>query len=151
MDPVPTNNTYTFEYVHDPLVWYKVRYVDYATKLELVTAKVASTDKAIVTEKFLPIAGYIPQNYYIRKTLASDGDRGPDDIIDQNVITFYYVLDTEHGMYSVEYYLENLGAPEPPAANADDDVIKAYLESNYTVRDSRVFRSAGPTRESRTV
>lgn len=107
MEPQSSQNTYTFEYVYDDTVYYKVRYVDFATRTELRPSKVDSTDKAIITEKFLPIEGYIPQNFYIRKTLAYDANATENSVIDENVITFYYVRDTQHGLYSVEYYLES--------------------------------------------
>ncbi len=107
MEPDGNLNTYTFEYVYDDTVYYKIRYVDYASRTELKTAVVKSTDEAVVTEKFLPISGYIPQNFYIRKALAYDGNATEDSVIEDNVITFYYIRDTEHGLFSVEYYLEN--------------------------------------------
>lgn len=105
MEPDSSLNKFTFKYVYDDTVYYKVRYVDYATRTELAESKIATTDEAIITEKFLPIKGYIPQSYYIRKTLAADGVA--TEPIDENIITFYYVKDTEHGLYSIEYYLEN--------------------------------------------
>lgn len=106
MDIESAKNNFTFEYVYDDTVFYKVRYVDYSTKVEIATSKVASTDNSIVTEKFKPIQGYIPQSYYIRKTLAYDGNANENSVIDDNIITFYYVKDDKHGLYSIEYYLE---------------------------------------------
>lgn len=109
MDPVSTNNTYEFKYVYDEQVRYKVRYVDYATKLEIAPAKEdVFTSYAVHTERFLPIPGYVPMNgyYYVTKALASDG--GSDTLKDENIFTFYYMKDDEHGAYSIEYYLQNL-------------------------------------------
>ena len=113
MEPNGELNKYTFEYVYDDTVYYKVRYVDFATRTELRSSVVKSSENAIVTEKFLPISGYIPQNFYIRKALAYDGDVTEDSVIEENVITFYYVQDTKHGLYSVEYYLENPDSTDP--------------------------------------
>ena len=107
MEPNGDLNKYTFEYVYDDTVYFKVRYLDYSTKEELKPSKVDQTDEAIITEKFLPIQGYVPQSFYIRKTLAYDGSATKDSVIEENVITFYYVKDTQHGLYSIEYYLEN--------------------------------------------
>lgn len=108
MDPVSTNNTYEFKYVCDAQVKYKVRYVDYATKQEIATSKEAFSSYAVHTERFLPIPGYVPMNgyYYITKTLASDGDS--DTLKDENIFTFYYMKDDEHGAYAIEHYLQNL-------------------------------------------
>ena len=114
MQPEGEENTYTFEYVYDPIVYYKVRYRELSTNKVLHEDVVKSSEKAIVTEKFLPIAGYIPQNYYIRKTLASDGTKTEDDtIMEENIITFYYTQDKDHGLYSIEYYLEYLDSNDP--------------------------------------
>lgn len=108
MDPVSTNNTYQFKYVYDKQVRYKVLYLDYATKLEIATSKEAFSSYAVHTERFLPIAGYVPMNgyYYVTKSLASDGDS--DELQEENIFIFYYMKDTEHGAYSIEYYLQNL-------------------------------------------
>ena len=102
-----SQNTYTFEYVHDDTVCFKVRYLEAGTNkvLQPDVTKWTLDGEAVVTEKFLPIAGYIPQSYYIRKYLAYDG--AAMEAIEANIITFYYVQDKTHGVYSVEYYLEN--------------------------------------------
>lgn len=100
-------NKFTFEYVYDPIVYYKVRYVDYVTRTEILPSVTRETEKAIVTEKFAPKQGWIPQNYYITKSLASDGDSDGSEVIEENIITFYYTQDTLHGLYSIEYYLED--------------------------------------------
>lgn len=114
MEPEDDKNKYTFEYVYDDAVYYKVRYVDFATRTEIegVPSFVDSTQEAIITVKFRPIKGYIPQNFYIRKALAYDGNATADSVIEENVITFYYVKDTEHGLYSIEYYLENVDSTD---------------------------------------
>ena len=119
-----TKNIHTFTYVYDPEVYYEVRYVDYVSKTELMPSVVKKTQKAIVTEKFLPISGYIPDNFYITKTLAADGTSTKP--IEENVITFYYVADTKHGLYAIEYYLENTDS------NNENDV------NNYHYHESDV-------------
>lgn len=117
-----TKNVYTFTYIYDAKVFYKVRYLEAGTGRVLAETVVRGTEDAVVTEKFLPISGYIPQNYYIRKTLSADGtdndslgdDNLPseDSIHVDNVITFYYVKDEDHGVYSIEYYLENVDSTD---------------------------------------
>lgn len=100
-------NSYSFTYVYDANVTYKIRYVDVATGAEIATSVTKTTDEAYVTEKFLPVNGYIPQKYYISKALVSDGD-DPTAFNEANTITFYYVQDIAHGLYSIEYYLETM-------------------------------------------
>lgn len=106
MTEEPENNTFTFQYLYDDSVLYKIRYLEAGTNKPLHDEVPRSTDASVVTEKFLPIPEYLPQSYYIRKTLAYDGDA--KQAIEENIITFYYVRDTAHGIYSVEYYLENV-------------------------------------------
>lgn len=108
------NNAYEFRYVYDAEVWYKVRYVDKITGDELHTAKVSMSTQAIITEKFIPISGYVPESYYIRKVLASDGNNGSEaNVSELNEIIFYYSPDTVHGLYLIEYYTENLDSTDP--------------------------------------
>lgn len=114
MDADKSQNVYNFEYLYDDYVLYKVRYVDSATNLEIhPSTENIETRDAIVTEKFLPISGYmpLPQNYYITKTLAYDDDA--TEAIEENIITFYYKKDTDHGLWLVEHYVENVDSTDP--------------------------------------
>lgn len=108
-----SQNQFTFEYVYDDTVYYMVRYLDYATKEPIHDPKIAATDQAVITEKFKPKEGYIPQSFYIRKALAYDGTADGSSVIEENVITFYYVKDEKHGLYSIEYYKENADSNDP--------------------------------------
>lgn len=113
MDEDKAKNSFNFTYVYDEEVYYKVRYVDYVEGTELIPAKVKLSPNAIVTEKFMPIQGYVPMNFYIRKALISDGDNtSTDDVEQENVITFYYTQDDKHGLYAIEYYQETAVAGE---------------------------------------
>ena len=108
MDADPTGNTYRFEYVLDPEVYYKIRYVDKVTGEVLGETGNLKTNNSIVTEKFKYFEGYVPEQFYIRKVLASDGEA--TTAIPENVITFYYLPNTEENqeaLYNVEYYKKN--------------------------------------------
>lgn len=103
------DNTFNFTYVYDAEVFYKIRYVDKTTNVDLRKPQVVRTNMAIVTEKFLPIPEYIPEQYYIRKVLAADGKEGSEDnVLPANEIIFYYIPDSEHALYTIEYYKETL-------------------------------------------
>ncbi len=107
MDEDKTKNNYSFTYVYDQKVYYQIRYIDYVTGKELHKPVPKNTGNAIVTEKFLPISGYIPMNFYIRKALVSDKNNTETDaVLPENIITFYYTQDDTHGLYSIEYYQE---------------------------------------------
>ena len=134
MEQETENNQFTFEYVYDNEVYYRVRYVDKITGLDLLDEKVDKSTKAIVTEKFVPIAKYIPENYYIRKVLAADGNSDGSSISELNEIIFYYTPDTTHGLYTIEYYTQNLDGswPEFPQQSfiGSDDLLDS--SDNYT-------------------
>ena len=113
MDEDSTENTYTFLYKEDQEVWYRVRYLDKVTGLKLHDEKIVKSDKAIVTEKFVPIEDYYPSEYYIRQVLAYDGTEGSEtNILAENEIVFYYTKDEDHGPFAVEYYTSVLGATD---------------------------------------
>lgn len=96
------NNVFTFWYVEKDSVPYTVRYVDEATGEELHTAKsVEANKKAVVTEVFEPIPGYMPDAYQKRLVLSVDN-------ADENVITFYYTKDEQHAYYRIVHYVQNL-------------------------------------------
>ena len=133
------------EYVVDEQVWYKIKYLDKSDNSVLHEEYVYWTNKAIITPKFEPIKGYIPEQYYIRKVLASDGATGSkDNVLPENEIIFYYTKDEDHGLYTVIYYTQNLDGTTysqgPSRLGSDDllvdgkpNVIKETIDSNkYT-------------------
>ena len=90
--------TITFEYVPMPAVPYTVKYVDKDTGDSLAADKVVSDNrKAVVTENFKAISGYMPDAYQKRLVVTADGN---------NVIIFYYTKDTEHAYYTVTHYTQ---------------------------------------------
>lgn len=140
MDSNPNNNTYEFRYKSDEKVFYIVRYINKITGVEMCDSVIRESTNAIVTEKFLPFTGFIPDNYYIRKVLAFDGtanntytaDTVPmDQIRDLNEIIFYYTPDTEHGIYVIEYYTPVLGATNDQLYNGNEP--KMFLDVDKTV------------------
>ena len=140
-----SENEFEFEYVVDEQVWYKIKYLDKSDNSVLHEEYVYWTNKAIITPKFEPIKGYIPEQYYIRKVLASDGATGSkDNVLPENEIIFYYTKDEDHGLYTVIYYTQNLDGTTysqgPSRLGSDDllvdgkpNVIKETIDSNkYT-------------------
>lgn len=103
-----SQNVYQFVYTEDDRVAYQVKYVDLGTGVELGRSEIKYSQDAIVTEKFLPIAGYVPQSYYIRKALVADGNINAeeDGIKAENWIVFYYTQSETETVFAVEYYLE---------------------------------------------
>ena len=99
---VDGDNVFTFWYVEKESVPYTVRYIDEATGEELLTTKsVTDNKKAVVTEVFEAISGYMPDAYQKRLVLSADN-------VEQNVITFYYTKDEQHAYYRIAHYVQNL-------------------------------------------
>ncbi len=99
---VDGDNVFTFWYVEKKSVPYTVRYIDEATGEELLTTKsVTDNKKAVVTEVFEAISGYMPDAYQKRLVLSADN-------AEQNVITFYYTKDEQHAYYRIVHYVQNL-------------------------------------------
>jgi uncharacterized repeat protein (TIGR02543 family) len=106
---VDGDNVFTFWYVEKESVPYRVEYVDSKTKellkLDDETASnpkvVTDNKKAVVTEVFEPISGYMPDAYQKRLVLSADN-------AEQNVITFYYTKDEQHAYYRIAHYVQNL-------------------------------------------
>lgn len=99
---VDGGNVFTFWYVEKQSVPYTVRYVDATTGAELYETKsVTDNKKAVVTEVFEPISGYMPDAYQKRLVLSAEN-------ADENVITFYYTKDEEHAYYRIAHYIQNL-------------------------------------------
>ena len=113
-----TPNTYNFIYVKDDDgVFYKIRCVDVATNRDITpdTVKPVHTENSIVTPRFVPITNYVPMPgyYYQTKALVSDGagtDKNASDptVLEENIITFYYMYDYAHAAYSIEYYQKGI-------------------------------------------
>lgn len=95
-----SENTFTFVYVPIEKVNYIVRYIDTATGKQLISDKQSETTKAIVTETFEVINGYMPDAY--QKTLVLSAYE------QENIITFYYIKDTQHAPVQVIHYIQNI-------------------------------------------
>ena len=115
-----SKNIYTFEYVAVPAVPYTVYYVTTAedavgNKITLdgveytmvaTTKQVNDNHKAVVTEQFAAVSGYLPDAYQKRLVVSVDENGNPDT--EHNVIIFYYTKDTTHAYYKITHYTENL-------------------------------------------
>lgn len=125
------NNTFTFWYVQKDAVPYTVYYVaetlkDGDTSLGTIERDgktyyiIAETytnnenRKAVVTEKFKQVSGYMPDAY--QKRLVVDGNDGA-----VNEIIFYYTVDSTHAYYKITHYTQNTDG------------------ENWTVYDERQF------------
>ena len=111
----PDNNTYTFYYTKEKAVPYTVYFVtdkqNESNNLQDVelngktyyivadTKVVAENKKAIVTETYAKVPGYLPDTYQQTLIINPKGD---------NRIIFYYTKDEKNGMYVVHYLIENL-------------------------------------------
>ncbi len=94
-----SKNTFTFYYEKIDNVPYTVYYLDAETNEYVYEPKVVGDNKkAIVTETYQKVAGYLPDKY--QQTLIIDPDS-------ENKIIFYYTKDDVNGMYVVHYWTQN--------------------------------------------
>ena len=126
------DNTYIFYYVPVEAVPYKVYYkivdengnvIDYAIKNADGTEYIKEVNdnrKAVVTENFVVVPGYMPDAYQKRLVVSADGE--------DNEITFYYVEDKDHAYYQLTHFTENIngGWTEYSSSQAIGNVGTTY-------------------------
>ncbi len=140
-----SKNTYTFYYVQKNAVPYKVYYVaeklkEGGTSLGTIerdgktyhiiygTKEVNDNRRAVVTENFETVSGYMPDAY--QKRLIVDGTDGA-----VNEIIFYYSIDTEHAYYKINHFTEELDGTwtEYASSQAIGDIGKEYTADPMTI------------------
>lgn len=90
--------TVVFEYVPMSPLPYTVKYLEKETGTNLIEDKVVSDNrKAVVTETFVKIEGYMPDAYQKRLVVTADGE---------NVLYFYYTEDDSHAFYTITHYTQ---------------------------------------------
>ena len=102
---IDSTNTYSFKYLQVPSVPYTVRYLEEGTNKVLADEKIdRNNKKAVVTENYKPISGYIPNEYQQTLVVTVNEDGSPNT--EKNVITFYYTADKEHALYKTTHFTQ---------------------------------------------
>ena len=126
-------NILTFEYVQKDAVPYTVKYINKETNTSVfdgqtVADKVVNDNrKAVVTETFRVIPGYMPDAYQKRLVVTAEGE---------NILYFYYTKDSEHAYYKITHYTENLeggGWTEYASSQVQGDIDKEYTADSMTI------------------
>lgn len=108
-----SDNEYTFEYIKKDSVWYRVRYVDSATGVEIYGEKDQNTSSGVVSETAVHINEYVVDR--ITKSLVlvaseeSNADAAKNEELSMNVITFYYTKSDTQTIFEVNHYAQDLG------------------------------------------
>ena len=95
----------TFEYVPAPEVPYTVKYINTETNTNVFDGKtvadkvVEDNRKAVVTEIFEVISGFMPDAYQKRLVVTPNGE---------NILYFYYTRDALHAYYKITHYTQNV-------------------------------------------
>lgn len=140
------NNTYTFYYTKAEAVPYTVYYVtdtqneDGTLKpIELNgktyyivedTVEHKDNKKAIVTETYKKVSGYLPDTYQQTLIINPKGD---------NKIIFYYTKDEKNGMYVVHYWIENLDGETYTEHSIFEGRGEIGANVNATIKDIENF------------
>lgn len=118
----------TFEYVPAEAVPYTVKYVEKDTGNSLADDKVVSDNrKAVVTETFKAISGYMPDAYQKRLVVTAKGE---------NILYFYYTKDEAHAYYKITHYTQNTDGTtwtEYASSQAVGDIGTRYTASPMTI------------------
>ena len=137
----PVKNVFTFTYAHTTSISYTVEY-RYADNNELISSAPysgrvpKSSDKAVVTERFAVIQGYIPDAFYKRLILAVKVDADGKVTSQDNVVVFYYTKNNTHAPYAVHHMLQTLDAALKDQSGLETDANGNY--QNYAEDEARI-------------
>ncbi len=130
------HNVFTFTYVHAANIAYRVEY-RYADTGALITAAPGGgtvtkhSTKAVVTERFEVIKGYIPDAFYKRLILAVTDDGNGNYIgSPDNVVVFYYSKNTQNAFYAVHHMLQKVNAAGTELTQDESGNYINYTESD---------------------
>ena len=122
-------NEYKFEYVNIENVKYTVRYLDRTTGKSVVdTDGVTATDeertssKAIVTEPYKRVKGYMPDAYQKQLVLSANAE--------DNVLIFWYVKDPNHAPVQITHWVQNANGSGYTIYQTSTD-LNARIGENY--------------------
>lgn len=133
LDINATELVITFEYVQMPNVPYTVRYINTDTNTNVFDGKtiadkvVSDNKKAVVTERFEVIPGYMPDAYQKRLVVTAEGE---------NILIFYYTRDTKHAYYKITHYTQNTDGKtwtEYASSQAVGDIGTTYTAESMTI------------------
>lgn len=116
-------NEFIFVYVPKAEVNYTVRYLEKDTNKVLHEEKHAATRDAVVTEKFETVSSYAPDAYQKRLVLSADEK--------ENVITFWYVKDTEHAPVQIIHWVQNI-AGDGYTEYSSSTNLNGLIDETYT-------------------
>lgn len=122
-------NEYKFEYVNIENVKYTVRYLDRTTGQPVVgTDGVTATDeertssKAIITEPYKRVKGYMPDAYQKQLVLSANAE--------DNVLIFWYVKDPNHAPVQITHWVQNANGSGYTIYQTSTD-LNAQIGENY--------------------
>ena len=143
----PKKNVFTFTYARATSISYTVEY-RYADNNELISlapdngSVKKSSDKAVVTERFAVIQGYIPDAFYKRLILAVKVDADGKVTSQDNVVVFYYTQNKTHAPYAVHHMLQTLDAALHNHSELETDANGNY---KYYAEDEARIQGIGET------
>jgi len=143
----PVENVFTFTYAHAERISYTVEY-RYADNNELISSATTSGSvekfsyKAVVTERFEVIQGYIPDAFYKRLILAVKVDADGKVTSQDNVVVFYYTQNKTHAPYAVHHMLQTLDAALHNHSELETDANGNY---KYYAEDEAHIQGIGET------
>lgn len=130
------DNSYAFEYIQKPEVWYRVCYLDAQTNAELHSPKEASTPLAVVTEPSVYIQGYIADSVSKYASLAASASEDPEtaklEELAANTIIFYYTKNDHDTLYRTDHYIMNTDGTGYELYRQDTTTAELHSTVNLT-------------------
>lgn len=139
-------NTHTFEYIQKRGVYYRVQYLDAASRTPLLNPEDIDKDEVYSTHGSIKedapfIPGYtaekMSQSIVLTASTESTSAAQKAEELENNVITFYYNKNDKDYIYEVEYYKQNI----------NDDGYTHYLTENMEIKiaDNPETQAVEPT------
>lgn len=140
----PEHNVFTFFYVMPQVpIKYTVRFLELETNKELSPTVTHEAYESLITERFTPIANYIPDAFYKRLVLSVRYDEKSQKWVgsdDDNVMTFYYTQNNTAEFYAVHYMLQKPGTDGSDRKidgtgdyDEDDSIIEGIADIGKTI------------------
>lgn len=141
-------NNITFKYIQKEKVYYKVQYLDAASRTPLYEEVVKDSTHASVKEDARIIPGYTPveasQTLVLTASTASDPAQQRTEELENNVITFLYNENKNEYTYEVEYLTQDLGSADYSVYSSETLTIPKSNSDTTLLTVANLFNNEKP-------
>ncbi len=146
-------NTYTFEYIQKRGVYYRVQYLDAASRTPLLDPVELNKDEVYTTHgsvkedaPFIP--GYnaekLSQTIVLTASTASNAEDQKAEELETNVITFYYNKNERDYIYEVEYWEQDANDDDYTLFETENQQVEINLNGPTFVSLQDIYNGSMP-------